>query len=137
MRTPVIAIVGAGPAGLACALGLAAFDVPCMLLDDGFEISDGSRATGVSRRTLQLLAPSGVADEAMEVAVVQVANQAFAGATELFLARTPPEPGKYPRVVNLPQDRLEEMMLRATAERPSIDLRRGHRVTRVAPGEDL
>ncbi len=136
VRMPVIAVVGAGPAGLACALGLAAFDVPCVLLDDGYEISDGSRATGLSRRALQMLTPSGVADAAMEVAVVQVANQAFAGATQLFLDRTPAEPGKYPRVVNLPQDRLEQLLLRAVAQRPSIDLRRGHRVTAVESGDE-
>ncbi|MGH2849175.1 MAG: FAD-dependent monooxygenase [Solirubrobacteraceae bacterium] len=132
----MIAIVGAGPAGLACALGLAALDVPSTLLDDGYGISDGSRATGVSRRALQLLTPCGVGDEAMEIAVVQVANQAFAGTTELFCDRTPAEPGKYPRVVNLPQDRLEAMLLRAVADRPQIELRRGHRVTAVRPGPD-
>ena len=136
MRQPVIAVVGAGPAGLACALGLGAFDVPCVLLDDGYEISDGSRATGLSRRALQILTPSGVADAAMELAVVQVANQAFVGATQLFFDRTPAEPGKYPRVVNLPQDRLEHILLRAAAERPSIDLRRGHRVTAVERSDE-
>jgi 3-(3-hydroxy-phenyl)propionate hydroxylase len=132
----VIAIVGAGPAGLACALGLAAFDVPCVLLDERDGIADGSRATGVSRRALQLLTPSGVADAAMEVAVVQVANQAFHGRVELFCDRTPAEPGKYPRVVNLPQDRLEQMCLDAIAERPRIELLRGHRVTAVEPSAD-
>jgi 3-(3-hydroxy-phenyl)propionate hydroxylase len=132
----VIAIVGAGPAGLACALGLAALNVSCVLLDDGWEISDGSRATGVSRRALQLLTPSGVAEEAMEIAVVQVANQAFAGSSELFLDRTPSEPGRHPRVVNLPQDRLEAMMLAAIARRPEVELLRGHRVTGVRAGED-
>jgi 3-(3-hydroxy-phenyl)propionate hydroxylase len=136
MGKPVIAIVGAGPAGLACALGLAAFDVPCVLLDDGYEISDGSRATGLSRRALQILTPSGVADEVMGVAIVQVANQAFAGETELFLDRAPPESGKYPRVVNIPQDRLEHILLKAVAERPAIELRRGHRVTAVRAGDD-
>ena len=127
----MIVIVGAGPAGLACALGLAALHVPCVLLDDGWEISDGSRATGVSRRALQLLTPSGVAEAATEVAVVQVANQAFAGSSELFLDRTPEELGRHPRVVNLPQDRLEAMMLAAVAERPEVEVLRGHRVTGV------
>jgi 3-(3-hydroxy-phenyl)propionate hydroxylase len=136
MDEPLIAIVGAGPAGLACALGLAAFDVGCVLLDDGYEISEGSRATGISRRALQLLAPSGVADEVMEIAVVQVANQAFAGTAELFLDRTPPEPPRFPRVVNIPQDRLEQMIVGAIAKRPSIELRRGHRVTDVRQDGD-
>src|SRR5580692_944439 len=136
MDEPLIAIVGAGPAGLACALGLAAFDVGCVLLDDGYEISEGSRATGISRRALQLLAPSGVADEVMEIAVVQVANQAFAGTSELFLDRTPPEPPRFPRVVNIPQDRLEQVIVGAIAKRPSIELRRGHRVTDVRQDAD-
>jgi 3-(3-hydroxy-phenyl)propionate hydroxylase len=131
LSEPLIAIVGAGPAGCACALGLAAFGVPCVLLDDGYAISDGSRATGLARRPLQLLTPSGVADEIMEFAVVQVANQAFAGTRELFCDRTPAEPGKYPRVVNVPQDRLERHLLGAIARRPSIELRRGHRVVAV------
>jgi 3-(3-hydroxy-phenyl)propionate hydroxylase len=136
MDEPLIAIVGAGPAGLACALGLSALEVGCVLLDDGEGISEGSRATGLSRRALQLLAPSGVADEVMEIAVVQVANQAFAGTTELFLDRTPPEPGRFPRVVNIPQDRLEQMILAAIDRRGSIKLRRGHRVTDVAQDAD-
>lgn len=133
---PLIAIVGAGPAGLACALGLSAFGVGCVLIDDGEEISEGSRATGLSRRALQLLAPSGVADAVMEIAVVQVANQAFAGVDEMFLDRTPVEPGRFPRVVNIPQDRLEQIILAEIARRPSIALRRGHRVTGVRQDGD-
>lgn len=136
MDEPLIAIVGAGPAGLACALGLSAFGVRCVLLDDGYEISEGSRATGLSRRSLQLLAQSGVADAVMEIAVVQVANQAFAGTNELFLDRTPTEPGRFPRVVNIPQDRIEQMLVAAIADRPSVELLRGHRVVDVHPDGD-
>jgi 3-(3-hydroxy-phenyl)propionate hydroxylase len=54
----------------------------------------------------------------------------------MFYDRTPAEPGKYPRVVNLPQDRLEQMLLRAVALRPRIELRRGHRVTGVRSRDD-
>jgi 3-(3-hydroxy-phenyl)propionate hydroxylase len=123
-----IVIVGAGPAGYACALGLAALGVPSTLLDQNTTIAAGSRATGISRRSLELLSSCGVADAVMDVAVVQRANQAFAGDRELFLDWTPREPGRYPRIVNLQQDLFEVMLADALRERQEIDMRWGHRV---------
>jgi 3-(3-hydroxy-phenyl)propionate hydroxylase len=123
-----IVVVGAGPAGYAAALGLAELGVPCTLLEQHMTVAAGSRATGISRRTLQLLARSGIADEVMQIAIPQRGNQAFYRTTELFLDWSPSEPGKYPRVVNLKQDLFEEMIAAAVSAQPLIDLRRGHRV---------
>jgi 3-(3-hydroxy-phenyl)propionate hydroxylase len=131
-----VIVVGAGPAGYASALGLAELGVPCTLLEQDVGVAAGSRATGISRRALQLLAPSGVAEDVMSLACVQRANQAFFGSTELFIDRTPPEPGKYPRIVNLQQDLFERMLLAAVEQRPAIDVRWAHRVDRVTPGRD-
>ena len=126
-----VVIIGAGPAGYACALGLASYGVPSTLLEQNEGIAAGSRATGISRRSLQLLTPCGVADRVMDVAVVQRANQAFVGERELFLDWTPKEPGRYPRVVNLQQDLFEEMLQEAVNDVPLIDVRWGQRVTDV------
>ncbi len=123
-----IVVVGAGPAGYAAALGLAELGVGCTLLEQHTTVAAGSRATGISRRTLQLLAGSGIADEVLRIAVAQRGNQAFYRTTELFLDWTPGEPGKYPRVVNLKQDLFEEMIAQAVARQPLIDLRWGQRV---------
>jgi len=123
-----IVVVGAGPAGYAAALGLAELGVACTLLEQHMTVAAGSRATGISRRTLQLLARSGISDEVMQIAIPQRGNQAFYRTTELFLDRTPGEPGKYPRVVNLKQDLFEEMIVRAVHAQPLVDLRWGHRV---------
>jgi 3-(3-hydroxy-phenyl)propionate hydroxylase len=131
-----IVIVGAGPAGYAAALGLAELGVPCTLLEQHMTVAAGSRATGISRRALQLLARSGIADEVMRIALPQRGNQAFYRTTELFLDRTPAEPGKYPRVVNLKQDLFEEMIAAAVAAQPLIDLRWGHRVDGLAVEPD-
>jgi 3-(3-hydroxy-phenyl)propionate hydroxylase len=130
-----VVVVGAGPAGYAAALGLAELGVPCTLLEQHMTVAAGSRATGISRRTLQLLARSGIADEVMRIAIPQRGNQAFYRTTELFLDWTPGEPGKYPRVVNLKQDLFEEMIARAVCAQPLIDLRWGHCVEalRVEP----
>lgn len=131
-----IVLVGAGPSGYAAALGLAQLGVPCTILEQHHSVAAGSRATGIARRVLQLLTPSGVAADVMDIACVQRGNQAFLGTTELFLDWTPPESGKYPRIVNLQQDLFEEMLLRAVDREPLIDLRWGHRVTGVESGTD-
>lgn len=127
-----VVVVGAGPAGYATALGLAELGVACTVLEQRPSVAEGSRATGIARRVLQLLTPCGVGAEVMEVAVVQRGNQAFFGTTELFLDWTPPEPGRYPRIVNLQQDLFEQMLDRAVAASPLIDLRREHRVQGVS-----
>jgi len=133
--THPIVIVGAGPAGLACALELACQGVPCTLFEAGEAPVPGSRATGVSRRTLQLLGNVGLAERVVEVSITQRGNQAFFGTSELFTEWTQPEPGKYPRIVNIPQDSFEEILLAEVAARPLIDLRWGHRVESVRPGD--
>ncbi|WP_300612945.1 FAD-dependent monooxygenase [Trebonia sp.] len=126
-----VVVVGAGPAGYAAALGLAELGVACTLVEQHMTVAAGSRATGISRRTLQLLARSGISDEVMRIAIPQRGNQAFYRTAELFLDRSPDEPGKYPRVVNLKQDLFEEMIAAAVRAQPLIDLRWGHRVDGV------
>jgi len=131
-----VVVVGAGPAGYSAALGLAELGVACTLLEQHMTVAAGSRATGISRRTLQLLARSGITDEVIRIAIPQRGNQAFYGTTELFLDWTPDEPGKYPRVVNLKQDLFEEMIVRAVSAQPLIDLRWGHRVDGLGADPD-
>src|SRR6266478_6606394 len=59
-RRPV-AIVGAGPVGLAAAIDLAQQGVPCVVLDDNDSVSDGSRAICWAKRTLEIFDRLGVA----------------------------------------------------------------------------
>lgn len=63
-----ILIVGAGPAGLCAALELARRRLNVRIVDKGEDFTPirQSRALGVNNRTLQLLAPSGVANALLE-----------------------------------------------------------------------
>src|SRR5438876_3733554 len=54
-RDPII-IVGAGPTGMITALGLARYNVPCIVLDDDTGPSlEGSRALLINKHTLKIL----------------------------------------------------------------------------------
>jgi 2-polyprenyl-6-methoxyphenol hydroxylase-like FAD-dependent oxidoreductase len=54
-RDPIV-IVGAGPTGMITALGLARYNVPCIILDDHTGPSlEGSRAFLINRHTLEIL----------------------------------------------------------------------------------
>ena len=55
-----VAIVGAGPIGLATALDLARFGVPSVLLEEDLQVSEGSRAIVLTRRSLEILQQIGV-----------------------------------------------------------------------------
>ena len=50
-----VAIVGAGPVGLALAIDLAQYGVPSVVLDDNNVVSVGSRAICWSKRSLEIL----------------------------------------------------------------------------------
>ena len=66
--SPVI-IIGAGPVGLAVALGLAQHQVPCVILERRTAISNGSRALAMTRRSMQILDQLGVGKAVMDVAM--------------------------------------------------------------------
>ena len=52
----LIIIIGAGPTGLITALGLARYNVPCIVLDDDTDPSlEGSRSFLLNQHTLEIL----------------------------------------------------------------------------------
>jgi len=64
-RKPV-AIVGAGPVGLALAIDLGLRGIPVVVLDDDDTVSVGSRAICYAKRTLEILDRLGCAEPICE-----------------------------------------------------------------------
>jgi 2-polyprenyl-6-methoxyphenol hydroxylase-like FAD-dependent oxidoreductase len=62
-----VLIVGAGPTGLTLAVALATKGIPCLVVDALAEGANTSRAAVVHARTLEVLAPLGVADALIEL----------------------------------------------------------------------
>ena len=129
-RHPV-AIVGAGPIGLAMAVDLALRGVKSVVLDDNNVVSVGSRAICWAKRTLEIFDRLGVGDRMLEKGVTWKVGRNFFGKDEVYNFDLLPEPGhKYPAFINLQQYYVEQYLIERAQEFPDlIDLRFLNKVT--------
>ena len=132
-----VAIVGAGPIGLAMALELANHGVASVLLDDNNVVSVGSRAICWSKRSLEILDRLGVGEQAVKMGVTWKLGRTFHRDAEVYSFDLLPEDGhKMPAFVNLQQYHIEEMLVRRALDNPLVDLRFKNRVTAVEQTDD-
>lgn len=136
-RAPV-AIVGAGPVGLAAAIDCALHGIACTVLDDNDVVSHGSRAICWSKRTLEIMDRLGIGGRMVEKGVTWKVGRLFHRDREVWSFDLLPEPGhKMPAFVNLQQYYVERYLVeRALAFPDLIDLRWKNRVTVVMPRGD-
>src|SRR5688572_15274296 len=64
-RRPAVLIIGAGPVGLATALGLSHHGVESLVVETRNTISKGSRALAMNRRSMQILDQLGVGERVL------------------------------------------------------------------------
>lgn len=131
-----VAIVGAGPIGLAMAIDLAQRGVRSVLLDDNNMVSVGSRAICWSKRTLEIFDRLGVGERMLEKGVTWKIGRIFHGDEEVYSFDLLPEEGhKYPAFINLQQYYVEGYLLDRAREFPDlIDIRF---LNKVVDHEDL
>lgn len=120
-----IAIIGAGPIGLAMAIDLAQRGVPSVILDDNNVVSVGSRAICWAKRTLEIFDRLGVGERMLEKGVVWKIGRLFDGDTQVYDFDLLPEDGhKYPAFINLQQYYVEQYLVERAQDFPDlIDLR--------------
>lgn len=107
-----VAIVGAGPVGLACAIDLAQHGIDFIIIDDNNTVSVGSRAICWAKRTLEILDRLGCGDPVCERGVSWKVGKVFFRDQLAYQFDLLPEPGhKRPAFINLQQYLLEEMMV--------------------------
>lgn len=138
VRRHPVAIVGAGPIGLAAAIDLATRGVASMVLDDNDVVSVGSRAICWSKRTLEIFDRLGVGDRMVEKGVTWKIGRVYHGARELYTMDLLPEDGhKMPAFINLQQYYVEQYLVERALEFPElIDLRWKNKVTGIDPRDD-
>jgi len=131
-----VAIVGAGPVGLALAIDLALRGIACTVLDDNDCVASGSRAICWSKRTLEIFDRLGVGARMVEKGVTWKVGRLYRGEHEIYAFDLLPEGGHLmPAFVNLQQYYVEEYLVERAGDFPDlIDLRWRNRVTGVTPG---
>jgi 3-(3-hydroxy-phenyl)propionate hydroxylase len=133
-----VAIVGAGPVGLAAAIDLAQQGVASVVLDDNDVVSVGSRAICWAKRTLEIFDRLGVARRMVDKGVTWQVGRVYHGDNELYRFNLLPEGGhQMPAFINLQQYYVEEYLVDRALEYPElIDLRWKNAVSGVRQSAD-
>lgn len=111
-----VLIAGAGPTGLVAALECRRLGLSPILFERNAGPTDESRAVGVNRQSLQLLAPSGAAERILARGVVVRAARLFDEGRLLGRFRLPEARSGPPALVALPQSETERAMVAALEE---------------------
>lgn len=110
-------IAGAGPVGLSAALALCDMAYRVAVADRNASVTDQSRAVGVNRRSLELLGPSGVAQQLLERAVRLRRVHFLRDGRPFVTLSIPGADGPRPRLIALPQSETERVLEHALGER--------------------
>lgn len=133
-----IAIIGAGPVGLATAIGLARAGVRPLVLDAKPAVAWTSRATCISRRSQEILDRIGAGRAFADKALGWSTGRTFHRDRLVFRLDMPHDAGdRHAPFVNLQQYWTEQFLVDALAAQTGPDtLRWDHRVTAVRPDAD-
>src|SRR3954466_4845422 len=97
-----VAIVGAGPVGLAAAIDLGLRGVECVVLDEDDTVSTGSRAICWAKRTLETFDRPGVADPMLAKGVTWSRGKVFRRDRMIYEFDLQPAGGQqFPAFINL------------------------------------
>lgn len=133
-----VAIVGGGPVGLTLALDLGRRGHRVSLFSRLGFIAAGSKAICFSKRTLEIWDRLGLGQAIVDEGISWNVGKVFWGARKdpLFSFEVQKlDRQKRPAFVNLPQYRVEELLVAALAALPNVSIHWAHDVTAVRPGE--
>jgi 3-(3-hydroxy-phenyl)propionate hydroxylase len=124
-----VAVVGAGPVGLALAIDLAQHGIECVLLDDQTTLSNGSRAICFAKRTLEIFDRLKAGEGITNAGVGWSVGKVFFGKDLLYQFDLAAEGGQHrPPFINLQQYVVEGMLLERAEQLPLLEVRFGHRL---------
>ncbi len=115
-QVPVL-IVGAGPTGLAMALGLARHGVRCLVIDAAPAPSTNSKALAVQARTLEVLEALGVAAPVLQKGLVLRGFNVYADGRRLARWALEFIDSRYNYILSLEQSETERLLIDRVAAR--------------------
>ncbi|BEJ14504.1 hypothetical protein CspHIS471_0402710 [Cutaneotrichosporon sp. HIS471] len=133
---PVV-IVGAGPVGLATALGLAQRGIKVSVVDSGTSASFGSRATCYSRHTVEICDRLGYGSQVEKRALGWVGGRSYYQSQEVLNFQMPQDEHNYRMpMFNLQQCEYEDIQLAKVVQEPNITMLWGSKVKGIKVDED-
>jgi pentachlorophenol monooxygenase/3-(3-hydroxy-phenyl)propionate hydroxylase len=126
-----VIVIGNGPVGQTCALLLARWGIPVLVLDRRPHREPvGSKAICQQRDVLDVWDSFGAGRRIAAEGVTWRTARTFYRDTELFSLRLPDSPAAvFPPFVNISQSRTEQILDEHIAAQPLIEVRWGHEVT--------
>lgn len=119
-----VAIVGAGPVGMVLALLLARAGVASVLIEAEAQVSLGSRAVALTRRSMEIVQQARADAPFVENGYGWSSGRSFYAGREVFCMALPDDPDeRFPPVLNNSQQYWEEYLIDAIAREPLVDLR--------------
>ncbi len=122
-------VVGAGPIGLVSAINLARFGVRCIVLEQELQVSHGSRALALTRRSMEILQQAGVAAPFLAKGLQWNTGRTFFRGKEVYEMLLPHDPDdRFQPMLNLQQQYIEQYLVEAAQAHPLIDVRWGQKL---------
>ncbi len=135
--TQPVVVVGAGPIGLVTALNLARFGVPSVILEAEQQVSHGSRAIVLTRRSMEILQQAGVAAPFMAKGLTWADGRSFYRGQQVYHMVLPHDADdRFLPGLNLQQQYIEEFLIDAVQRNPLIELRWASQVVGLEQNED-
>lgn len=126
-----VGIVGAGPVGMTCALRLASFGIPCVILEtDPALRKQGSKACLIQGDALEVLDKVGCGEQISAEGMPWHIGHTYVRGQEILRSVYPQRVGFAP-FINISQYRIEQVLLASLEANPLCEIRWGHHVENV------
>ena len=108
---PVV-VVGAGPIGLVLAIQIRKHGVPCVLIESEAQVSGGSRAVALTKRSMEIIEQSNVAPRFLQQAITWREGRSFYKNRVVHHLQIPfQEDDKFEPMTNLAQCMMEDILV--------------------------
>ncbi len=132
-----VVIVGAGLIGLGIALDLARFGIRSVILESEAQVSHGSRALALTRRTSEILSQIGVVEPFMDHGMAWTHGDSYYRGRKVYEMVMPrSDDDGFPPALNLAQQYMEKYLVDYAEASGLIDLRWQSKVIAAMQGSD-